>query len=177
MLTETVDRFDPSFNVTAIRTADRRPADGPHRGLPQSARVHQTAMRLQPDASEGASAIIRGVTRAAGNEIDEFVTEALRNNLVACRSICPPSTWPRPRYWRATLNQARAEFYLMTGGDSQLKPYASWVDFASNLKHVESLVNFIAAYGTHESITAPPPLLPSAQAASDPRLRRRCGFG
>ena len=35
-------------------------------------------------------------------------------------------------------------------GDSQLKPYASWVDFMNNLKHPESLVNFIAAYGTHD---------------------------
>ena len=34
-------------------------------------------------------------------------------------------------------------------GDSQLKPYESWVDFAANLKHPESLINFIAAYGTH----------------------------
>src|SRR5262249_61692963 len=39
-------------------------------------------------------------------------------------------------------------------GDSQLTPYISWFDFAMNLKHVESLVNFIAAYGTHAELTA-----------------------
>ncbi|MFB2603960.1 lyase family protein, partial [Rhizobium phaseoli] len=33
-------------------------------------------------ADEAAGAIIRGVTRQLGNEIDEFVTEALRNNLL-----------------------------------------------------------------------------------------------
>ena len=38
-------------------------------------------------------------------------------------------------------------------GDSQLKPYTSWADFAQHLKHPESLVNFIAAYGTHRPIT------------------------
>ncbi|MFC7540321.1 peroxidase family protein [Siccirubricoccus deserti] len=30
----------------------------------------------------------------------------------------------------------------------------SWVDFALNIKHPASIINFIAAYGTHESITA-----------------------
>ena len=39
-------------------------------------------------------------------------------------------------------------------GDSQLKPYTSWVDFVQHLKHPESLINFIAAYGTHEAITS-----------------------
>jgi hypothetical protein len=32
------------------------------------------------------------MTRQAGNEIDEFVTEALRNNLLGCPLICRPST-------------------------------------------------------------------------------------
>ena len=38
-------------------------------------------------------------------------------------------------------------------GDSSLLPYTSWVDFAQHLKHPESLINFIAAYGTHRLIT------------------------
>ncbi|MFP3526776.1 hypothetical protein SB912_30245, partial [Pantoea sp. SIMBA_072] len=38
-------------------------------------------------------------------------------------------------------------------GDSQLKPYISWADFADHLKHPASLINFIAAYGTHATIT------------------------
>ena len=33
-------------------------------------------------AEEAAGAIVRGTTRQVGNEIDEFVTEALRNNLL-----------------------------------------------------------------------------------------------
>src|SRR5262249_28507607 len=49
------------------------------------------------------------------------------------------------------------QFFAMTG-DGQLKPYISWADFAANLKHIDSLVNFIAAYGTHESILSAPTL-------------------
>ena len=52
-----------------------------------------------------------------------------------------------------SLNAARREFYDMTC-DSQLKPYTSWVDFVQHLKHECRLVNFIAAYGTHETITS-----------------------
>src|SRR5690606_33951146 len=50
-----------------------------------------------------------------------------------------------------TLNQVRADFYAGTG-DSKLKPYESWFDFALNLKNEASIINFIAAYGTHETI-------------------------
>src|SRR6185503_12776916 len=78
----------------------------------------------------------------------------LRNNLVGLPLDLPAINMARGRDAGVpTLNQARAEFYAMTGGDSQLKPYASWVDFAGHLKHEASLVNFIAAYGTHVSIT------------------------
>src|SRR4029077_2792212 len=52
-----------------------------------------------------------------------------------------------------SLNGARAQFYEGTS-DSELKPYTSWADFLLHLKHPESLINFIAAYGTHEAITS-----------------------
>jgi hypothetical protein len=35
-----------------------------------------------------------------------------------------------------------------------LRPYTSWVDLANNLKHAASVINFIAAYGTHAELTA-----------------------
>ena len=41
----------------------------------------------------------------------------------------------------------------MTNSAAELKPYESWVEFAANLKHEASIINFIAAYGTHELIT------------------------
>ena len=52
-----------------------------------------------------------------------------------------------------TLNAARREFYDMTS-DSQLKPYTSWLDLTQHLKHEASVINFIAAYGTHAGLTA-----------------------
>src|SRR5205823_724473 len=38
--------------------------------------------------------------------------------------------------------------------DSTLAPYANWFEFGLALKHFDSLTNFIAAYGTHATITA-----------------------
>ena len=97
---------------------------------------------------------MRGVTRQLGNEIDEFVVEALRNNLLGLPLDLPTINLARGRdAGIPSLNVARAQFYEMTG-DSQLKPYASWADFVQHIKHPESLVNFVAAYGTHATITA-----------------------
>ena len=48
-----------------------------------------------------------------------------------------------------SLNAARRKFYAETG-NSALEPYESWADFGLGIRHPESLVNFIAAYGTHD---------------------------
>ncbi|VVP39361.1 peroxidase family protein [Pseudomonas fluorescens] len=150
MLTETVDRFDPEFNP--LLTDPNNP----------DSQLGLIAAFLNPlafagsgaTADEAAGAIIRGVTRQVGNEIDEFVTEALRNNLLGLPLDLPALNLARGRDTGIpTLNEARREFYAQTG-DSQLKPYISWADLVDSLKHPESLVNFIAAYGTHDTITA-----------------------
>ncbi|WP_223465944.1 peroxidase family protein, partial [Pseudomonas sp. GL-RE-26] len=150
MLTETVDRFDPAFNPLLTNPAN-----------PDS-QLGLIAAFLNPlafagsgtTADEAAGAIIRGVTRQVGNEIDEFVTEALRNNLLGLPLDLPSLNLARGRDTGIpTLNEARREFYASTG-DSQLKPYISWADLADSLKHPESLVNFIAAFGTHGALTA-----------------------
>ncbi|NNU43268.1 hypothetical protein HK415_09010 [Ramlibacter sp. B156] len=143
MLTETVDRYDPEFNVIG----------GEQLGLIAAFLnpLEYTASGANDAAAAGA--IVRGTTRQGGNEIDEFVTEALRNNLLGLPLDLPAINIARGRDTGVpTLNQARAQFFDMTG-DTQLKPYASWADLAGNLKHEASLVNFIAAYGTHDSIT------------------------
>ena len=49
------------------------------------------------------------------------------------------------------LNVLRRQLFAATN-DGQLTPYTSWVDFGENLKHPESLVNFVAAYGQHPTI-------------------------
>jgi len=150
MLTETVDRFDPNFNVVA---------SGPTQPDQQLGLIAAflnplayAASGLTPEEATGA--IARGVTRTVGNEIDEFVTEALRNNLVGLPLDLAVLNLARGRDTGIpSLNTARHEFYDMTG-DAQLKPYTSWADLVMNLKHPESLINFIAAYGTHSGLTA-----------------------
>ncbi|WCM49899.1 heme peroxidase [Pseudomonas sp. WJP1] len=150
MLTETVDRFDPEFNP--LLTDPNNP----------DSQMGLIAAFLNPLAfagsgatsDEAAGAIIRGATRQVGNEIDEFVTEALRNNLLGLPLDLPALNLARGRDTGIpTLNEARREMYAATG-DSQLTPYISWTDFAEHLKHPESLVNFIAAFGTHSALMA-----------------------
>ena len=104
-------------------------------------------------AEVGAGAIIRGMTGQVGNEIDEFTTDALRNNLLGLPLDLATLNIARARETgMPTLNEARAKFQELAGGDTQLDPYTSWTDFALNLKNPASVVNFIAAYGTHQTI-------------------------
>lgn len=106
------------------------------------------------NADIAAGAILRGMTRQVGNEIDEFLTEALRNNLVGLPLDLGAINIARGRDTGVpSLNEARRQFYEATN-DTILKPYDSWYDFATNIKHPASIINFIAAYGTHASILA-----------------------
>ncbi|MFZ6049905.1 peroxidase family protein, partial [Pseudomonas sp. CR3202] len=142
MLLETVDRLDPNFASSEI-------------GLVE-AFLNPLAFDANGTltAEQAAGAIVRGVTRQQGNEIDNFVTDALRNNLLGLPLDLPTVNMTRARDTGVpSLNAARREFYTATG-DSQLKPYASWVDFAMNLRHESSIINFIAAYGTHGTVAS-----------------------
>ena len=98
--------------------------------------------------------IVLGTVNQVSNEIDEFVTGTLQNNLLGLPLDLAALNIARGRDTGvAPLNVARAQLFAETG-EAQLKPYTSWNDFGSMLKHPESLVNFIAAYGTHTSITS-----------------------
>jgi Ca2+-binding RTX toxin-like protein len=153
MLTETIDRLDPNFQNSEI-------------GLIQAFLNPLEFAASGPTAEAAAGAIVRGVTRQVGNEIDEFVTDALRNNLVGLPLDLAAINLARGRdVGIPSLNAARREFYN-DSGDSNLKPYASWGEFVQHLKHPESLVNFIAAYGTHPLITAAATLDEKRAAAS-----------
>ena len=151
MLTETVDRFDPDFNVIGDPNS---PDPDQQLGLIAAFLNPLAFADSGVTSAEAAGAIIRGVTRQVGNELDEFITEALRNNLLGLPLDLATLNLARGRETGVpSLNHARAQFYTMTG-DEQLKPYISWADLAMHLKHPESLVNFIAAYGTHDTITS-----------------------
>ena len=143
MLTETVDRFDANF------TSD-------HIGLIE-AFLNPVEFDSNGTVLDGIAAgdIIRGMTRQVGNQIDEFVTTALRDNLLGLPLDLATINLARGRDTGVpSLNAARREFYEVTGNNEALKPYESWIDFAANLKNEASIINFIAAYGTHSLITS-----------------------
>lgn len=157
MLTETVDRFDADFNTLT----------DPHTGT--NAQLGLFEAFLNPCAfqnsdsdcvptmtpEEATGAIVRGITRTTGNEIDEFITGALQNNLVGLPLDLGAINIARGRdVGNPTLNAARKKFYAATG-DLRLNPYIHWVDYADNMRHAASLVNFIAAYGTHSNVAGP----------------------
>ena len=147
MLTESIDRFDPTFTEDHIGLIE-----GFLNPLAFDADGTPVAHTLTDDVAAGA--IIRGMTRQVGNEIDEFVTTALRNNLLGLPLDLATINLARGRDTGVpSLNEARAQFYEATNHDPLLKPYESWIDFAGHLKHEASIINFIAAYGTHSTIT------------------------
>ncbi len=105
-------------------------------------------------ADKAAGSIVRGLSREVGNELDEFVTESVRNQLLGLPLDLPAINIARGREQGIPpLNVVRRQFFTATH-DTAVKPYANWFEFGQNLKHHESLANFIAAYGTHPSITS-----------------------
>lgn len=146
MLTGTVDRLD---NNLELLNGD----------LSQKTLL---AVFLNPQAYVGSGAsldeinanIIRGLSRDVGNAIDEFIVTDVRSNLLGLPLDLAVLNLSRGRETGIpSLNQARAQLYNDTGL-ADLKPYASWADFALNIKNAASVVNFIAAYGTHSTITS-----------------------
>jgi Ca2+-binding RTX toxin-like protein len=105
---------------------------------------------LTPDQAAGS--VLMGSSDQVGNEIDEFVTETLRNNLLGLPMDLAAINIARARESGIPpLNEVRAQIEETTG-DASMAPYASWADFGQHLKHPESLVNFVAAYGQHPTI-------------------------
>ncbi|MCY7397713.1 MAG: hypothetical protein LH466_02590, partial [Sphingomonas bacterium] len=120
------------------------------------------AMFLNPQAYIGSGAsveninanIVRGLSRDVGNQIDEFIVTDVRSNLLGLPLDLGALNIARGRDTGIpSLNETRRQLYNDTGL-ADLKPYASWADFASHIKNAASIVNFIAAYGTHSALTA-----------------------
>jgi Ca2+-binding RTX toxin-like protein len=93
-----------------------------------------------------AGEIAIGMSSQVGNAIDEWVTDALRNNLVGLPLDLATLNLVRGRdAGIPTLNEVRQTLFDQTQM-STLKPYESWDEFGANLLHPESLKNFIMAY-------------------------------
>ena len=108
-----------------------------------------------PTAAAAAGAIFQGNTREIGNEIDEFVTDAVRNNLLGLPLDLAVFNLARGRSEGIPpLNAVRRALFAATS-DAALTPYQHWLDFQLASKHPESVVNYIAAYGTHPSVAGP----------------------
>ncbi len=147
-----VYRFGHSMlNETVARTT---PAGAPDDIPLLDAFLNPPAFLDGGSADQATGAIIRGMTDQVGNELDEFVTEALRNRLLGLPLDLATLNMTRAREAGvAPLNQVRRQLYEASNGNSDLAPYANWNDFGLALRHQESLTNFVAAYGTHPTIT------------------------
>ena len=142
MLTDTVDRINPSTGVSSPM------------GLIEAFLNPAAFAASGATVKESVGTLLNGASHQVGQEIDEFVTEALRNNLVGLPLDLSALNIARGRENGIPgLNQARRLFYADTA-NTALRPYTSWNDFGLNLRNRASLVNFIAAYGTHATITA-----------------------
>jgi hypothetical protein len=111
-------------------------------------------------ALESTAAIAQGMSEQRGNEIDEFVTDGVRNNLLGLPLDLAALNITRGRdVGLPSLNNFRA-----STPNSKLQPYASWYSFIINgLRHRESGVNFVAAYGTDPTLAInPASLTPTA---------------
>ncbi|MGY2874413.1 Ca2+-binding RTX toxin-like protein/methionine-rich copper-binding protein CopC [Marmoricola sp. URHA0025 HA25] len=170
MLDDTVARKDPggADNSLPLLKAFLNPPEYQH--------AHDGSA-LTPEQAAGS--VVMGSSDQVGNELDEFVTETLRNNLLGLPLDLPTLNMARAREAGVPpLNDVRRQINAKTN-DAQMTPYTSWTDFGQHLKHPESLINFVAAYGTHPSITGATTLAakraaakaivdPSSAPASDP---------
>jgi Ca2+-binding RTX toxin-like protein len=160
--------LDENLNLYVLGT-DGKPVIGAN-GQPQMTAeglIQAFTNPLQFASTPNATAdIVLGTVNQVGNEIDEFVTGTLQNNLLGQPLDLAALNIARGRDTGvAPLNEVRNQLFSQTG-ETQLKPYVSWVDFGSQLKHIESLVNFVAAYGTHSTITGATTMVAKLAAAN-----------
>ncbi len=144
MLTDTVDRLDNSLNYLNGDTSQET--------LIAAFLNPQMYIASGATLEEANANIIRGLTLQLGNEIDEFVVPALQSNLLGLPLDLPALNIARGRETGIpSLNETRAQLYN-DFGIVDLKPYASWKEFGLAIKNPLSLINFVAAYGTHGTL-------------------------
>ena len=133
-------------------------AKGPSTFLPVSGSLDIARVAINDPGTNGysyspmtaAAMTAQGMSSQRGNEVDEFVTDAVRNNLLGLPLDLASLNMTRGRdTGLPTLNQFRAQHA------SALPPYTSWTDFISHMRYTASGVNFVAAYGTYPTLSAP----------------------
>ncbi|MEC9241559.1 MAG: peroxidase family protein, partial [Gemmatimonadota bacterium] len=158
MLTETVERLDA--NHAPIPTPAVAGMVDPNKQLglfeaflnPLAWRNSDLNGVPQLSPEEAAGSVLRGLMRAQMNEIDEFVTGGMQNNVVGLPLDLGAINIARGRdVGNPRLNDARRAFYNASG-DHRVLPYRDWIDFIDNVRHELSGINFIAAYGTHPQV-------------------------
>ncbi|MFM6980383.1 MAG: peroxidase family protein [Micrococcales bacterium] len=108
------------------------------------------------------SMLVQGLTAQRGQEVDEFVTDSVRNNLLGLPLDLAALNITRGRdVGLPTLNQFRSQ----TGGT--LTPYHDWNDYFDALRYFTSEVNFLAAYGKFPTINAPVEIVAPTSATSN----------
>ena len=146
MLTGTVDRLENDL-TTVNGEADQA-------SLLAAFLNPQMFVASGANVSEAMANIARGTSRDLGNEMDEFIVQDVRSNLLGLPLDLAALNIARGRDTGIpSLNETRAQ--LHDAGVVDLIPYTSWNDFALNIKNPLSVVNFIAAYGTHASLSSP----------------------
>ena len=148
MLTGTVDRLDNNLDPVN--------GDADQASLLAAFLNPQMFVASGSTVEEANANLIRALSRDVGNAIDEFIVPDVRSTLLGLPLDLAALNIARGRETGVpSLNETRKQLY--EGSDPQpadLKPYESWADFGANLKNPASLVNFVAAYGTHASILA-----------------------
>ena len=107
-------------------------------------------------AAQAAGSVFQGGTRQIGSEIDEFVTEAVRSRLLGLPLDLAVLNLARGRSEGIPpLNSVRRQLFAASS-DPAMAPYESWFDFSFAMRNPESVVNFIAAYGSSPLLDAQP---------------------
>ncbi|WP_159083710.1 peroxidase family protein [Nocardioides terrigena] len=126
-------------------------------------RTYDNDGALTPDQAAGA--VINGTTNQVGGQIDEHVIDTLRNNLLGLPLDLATINMVRARDAGVPPLQTARKVFFEESGDPLLEPYDNWVDFGLGMKNGDnfgresanpnaSLVNFVAAYGKHDTITS-----------------------
>ncbi|MFE4837583.1 peroxidase family protein [Arthrobacter sp. NPDC056691] len=145
MLTETIARTNPDGTDNSIPLLN---------GFLNPPSYTNDGHGGQLTSEQAAGAVVMGMSDQSGNELDEFVTDTLRNNLLGLPLDLATINMTRAREAGVPpLNEVRRQIHDASG-DGQVAPYTSWADYGQNIKHPESLINFVAAYGTYPTIVS-----------------------